>query len=70
MAIPEMQVDQLPLVLRVEDVQRLLRISRMKSYELLHQQGFPTVRVGRAIRVPRDAFFRWLEAKAGGNGGE
>jgi excisionase family DNA binding protein len=56
---------ELPLVMRVEDVQRALLISRLKAYELVHQQGFPTVRIGRAIRVPRDAFLRWLEAQAG-----
>jgi excisionase family DNA binding protein len=56
---------ELPLVMRVEDVQRALLISRLKAYELVHQQGFPTVRIGRAIRVPRDAFLRWLEFQAG-----
>jgi excisionase family DNA binding protein len=56
---------ELPLVMRVEDVQRALLISRLKAYELVHQQGFPTMRIGRSIRVPRDAFLRWLEAQAG-----
>jgi excisionase family DNA binding protein len=51
---------ELPLVMRVEDVQRALDISRLKAYELVHQRGFPTVRIGRAIRVPRGAFLCWL----------
>jgi excisionase family DNA binding protein len=60
----------LPLVLRVSDVQRVMGISRVTAYELVHQQGFPLVRVGRVMRVPRDAFLRWLEAqaRAGGEG--
>jgi excisionase family DNA binding protein len=56
---------ELPLVMRVEDLQRALLISRLKAYELVHQQGFPTVRIGRSIRVPRDAFLRWLEVQVG-----
>jgi excisionase family DNA binding protein len=56
---------ELPLVLKAGDIQRLLGLSRVKTYELLHQKGFPVVRIGRCLRVPRDAFFRWLEA--GGN---
>ncbi len=51
---------ELPLVMRVADVQRALMISRLKAYELVHQAGFPAVRIGRAIRIPRDAFIRWL----------
>jgi excisionase family DNA binding protein len=53
---------ELPLVLRVSDVQRILGIARVTAYELVQREGFPVVRVGRAIRVPRDAFLRWLEA--------
>jgi excisionase family DNA binding protein len=56
---------ELPLVLKADDIQRLLGLSRVRTYQLLHQRGFPVVRIGRCLRVPRDAFFRWLEA--GGN---
>jgi excisionase family DNA binding protein len=62
--MPSETMEALPLVLRASDIQRLLGISRVKTYELLHQQGFPVVRIGRAMRVPRDAFLRWLEESA------
>ena len=55
----------LPAVLTMKTVQDVLGISRPKTYELAHTHGFPVVRFGRAIRVPRDAFFRWLEHQAG-----
>lgn len=48
-----------PLTLRVEDIQKILRLSRASAYELIKQEGFPSVRVGRRILIPRDAFFRW-----------
>jgi len=59
-------VRTLPPVLTMQDVQDYLGISRPKTYELAHTRGFPAVRFGRAIRVPREAFMRWLERQAGG----
>jgi excisionase family DNA binding protein len=55
----------LPAVLTLKHVQDVLGISRPKTYELAHTRGFPAVRFGRAIRVPREAFLRWLEQQAG-----
>jgi excisionase family DNA binding protein len=53
-------IEDLPAVLTISQVQQFLRISRPKAYELAHQRGFPVLRFGRAIRVPRDAFLQWL----------
>jgi excisionase family DNA binding protein len=55
----------LPAVLTLKHVQEVLGISRPKTYELAHTRGFPAVRFGRAIRVPREAFLRWLDQQAG-----
>ena len=61
-------VDQstLPLMLREPHIRGITGLSRAKVYELLNTQGCPVVRFGRAIRVPRDAFLRWLDRQAGG----
>jgi excisionase family DNA binding protein len=48
-----------PLTLRVEDLQKILRLSKASTYELIKQKGFPSFRVGRRILIPRDAFFKW-----------
>jgi excisionase family DNA binding protein len=53
--------EDLPAILTVEQVQRFLRVSRQKAYEIVHQSGFPAIRFGRVIRVPREALMRWLE---------
>ncbi len=58
-------VTQLPEVLTMEQVQHFLGISRPTAYELANRRGFPVVRIGRAIRVPREALMRWLENQAG-----
>jgi excisionase family DNA binding protein len=59
-----MASDNLPLVLNVEEVAKIMHVSRQTAYELVHSQGFPAVRVGRCIRVPREAFLTWLNAEA------
>jgi excisionase family DNA binding protein len=58
-------VCELPVVLKVRHIQETLGISRQESYRLAHTAGFPVVRIGRSIRIPRDAFLRWLNEQAG-----
>ena len=55
----------LPLVLTVDEAAAVARVARSTIYELSHAEGFPAVRFGRAIRIPRDSFLRWIEQRAG-----
>jgi len=51
----------LPPVLTVEEVARLLRISRGAAYQAARRGELPGVRrVGRTLRVSRDAVLNWL----------
>ena len=43
--------DDLPLVLDVDDVRRIMGISRTSAYELVRTPGFPAFRSGRLIKV-------------------
>ena len=52
--------DDLPLVLDVADIRRIMGISRVSAYELVHTPGFPAFRSGRLIKVSKRAFFDWL----------
>jgi excisionase family DNA binding protein len=61
--MPITKADDLPLILTMGDVQRITGLSKDVVYRLPHQKGFPAIRFGRAIRVPRDAFLKWLEAQ-------
>jgi excisionase family DNA binding protein len=58
-------IQELPAVLTMKDVQDVLGICKPKAYELAHTQGFPVVKIGRTFRVPKTAFLRWLEEQAG-----
>ena len=62
----------LPFMLKIDPhVKDLMDLSREGAYKLAHRTDFPAVRIGRSIRVPRDAFLRWLDAQAqGGVGAE
>jgi excisionase family DNA binding protein len=55
--------DELPLVLRIYDLQRVLGISRVTAYGLVSQEGFPVVRIGRCIRIPREGLLEWLKSR-------
>ncbi len=61
-----MQPEELPPVLTMNDVARYLRIGRTVAYELAHRPDFPAVRIGRLIRVNREAFLRWCEGPTKG----
>ena len=52
--------DDLPLVLDVDDVRRIMGISRTSAYELVRTPGFPAFRSGRLIKVSKKAFFDWM----------
>lgn len=54
-----------PMFMTIEEVGKILGISKVKSYELAHIEGFPTLRVGRRILVPTRQFWLWVEAKVG-----
>ena len=53
--------DDLPLFLNAELVAKVLGISPASSYELLHEAGFPTLRIGSRMVVPKKKFVQWVE---------
>ena len=53
-------MNELPLVLEVSDIQRIMGISRATAYELVHKPDFPAFRSGRLIRISRESFFEWM----------
>lgn len=58
--------DQLPLFLNATLVARILGVSPSSAYELMHEDGFPALRIGSRIVVPKDKFCLWVEAQTGG----
>lgn len=55
-------LDELPLSLRVEDLMPILDIGRNTAYELVRSGKIRSIKVGRQIRVPRDAVVEFLSS--------
>lgn len=58
--------DELPLFLNAETVAQALGVSPSSGYELMHEKGFPSLRIGNRIVIPKDAFIRWVDDHTGG----
>ena len=57
--------DELPLFLNAETVAKLLGISPSSGYELMHEKGFPVLRIGNRMVVPKEKFRKWVEENTG-----
>ncbi len=58
--------DDLPLFLNAKTVAEVLGVSPATSYELLHESGFPSLKIGNRIVVPKEQFIRWVEQHIAG----
>ena len=52
--------DELPLFLNAKTVAKVLRVSPSSGYELMHEPGFPVLRVGNRMVVPKEQFIQWV----------
>ena len=52
---------QLPLILSIPEVAKILGVGSFTAYELAKQKGFPVIRLGRKLKVPRDKLRQWVE---------
>lgn len=59
--------DDLPLFLNAEMAAELLGISISSMYELMHEKGFPVLKIGSRLVVPKDKFRAWVEQHTGGS---
>ena len=58
--------DDLPLFLDASLVAQVLGVSISTAYELMNEPGFPVLRVGSRMVVPKEKFIRWTEERSGG----
>ena len=52
--------EDLPLILRIEDLMKVLDIGRNTAYELVRSGQVQSIRVGTQIRIPKHAVLRFL----------
>ena len=55
--------DELPLLLNVKQMADLLGVSDSSVYELIQEDGFPALRIGKRIVVPKEELREWISAR-------
>lgn len=56
--------EELPLVLTVEDLMPVLGIGRNTAYDLVRSGQIQSLRIGRQIRIPRNAVIQYISGSA------
>lgn len=56
--------EELPLVLTVEDLMPVLGIGRNTAYDLVRSGQIQSLRIGRKIRIPRNAVIQYISGSA------
>lgn len=59
-----MKYDELPVVLSVSDLAKVLQIGRTSAYALVNSGAIHVIRIGKSIRIPRNALLDYLEQSA------
>ena len=54
-------LEQLPVTLCADDVAKVLGISRANAYNLMRSKGFPTLKIGKRMIVPKDKLIEWID---------
>ena len=49
------------LTLSVEEMGKLLGVSRLVAYTLIHRADFPTLRIGKRILIPKKQLEAWMD---------
>ena len=53
--------DQLPLILSVDELAKILGIGRNTAYDLIRCGRLRSVRIGHKIRIPKDSLLEFLQ---------
>ena len=53
--------DDLPLFLNAATVAKALGIAPSSTYELMHEEDFPVLKIGSRLVVPKEKFVEWVQ---------
>ena len=53
--------ENLPLVLNVDDVAAVMRISRAGAYAVVRKDDFPRFKIGNRVLTAKSDFMQWFE---------
>ncbi len=55
------EYSDLPMMLTVSEMGEALGISRAAAYQLVRSRGFPSMKIGTRILVPKDKLIKWID---------
>lgn len=58
--------DELPLLLNAKQLSGLLGVSDSSVYELIQEDDFPSLRIGKRIVIPKEELRKWISAHTKG----
>ena len=56
--------EELPLFLNAETVAKALGVSVSTAYELMHENAFPSLKIGNRLLVQKAKFKEWVEKQS------
>ena len=56
--------DILPVILTAREASCVLGISLSRTYELTRSKGFPVIKIGKRVLIPRDKLIEWIDQAA------
>ena len=48
-------------ILKISDVQKHLKISKTRAYNLVKLKSFPKIQIGHRYYIPESAYKKWVE---------
>lgn len=67
MTVERRDTEHLPALLTIEEVARILRISKTSAYRLVERRELPFCRVGRSLRFSREDLEAYLGSRRVGS---
>lgn len=58
--------DELPLLLNAKQLSELLGVSDSSVYELIQEDDFPSLRIGKRIVIPKEELRKWISTHTKG----
>lgn len=57
-------IDELPAMMKVKDLAAVMGINENSAYSLVKKNGFPSLKIGKRIMIPREQFKTWLKLES------
>lgn len=57
------ELDQIPDILTISDLQKILQVGRSTAYRLIKSHEIQSIRIGRSIRIPKKYVKEFIDSQ-------